>query len=112
MKSQTGGDARHAAYENGEELVEIVVLGDDDGKHEHLHRPVLVLEVDVRQTVSLEAGLLNHFPPFLGDMTRWQTYLLFHHRTHVLPRRLLIDAPRFDFLHPIHQIRIHGFCGF
>ena len=48
MKGQTGRNSRYAADENGEEFVEIVVLSDDDGKHEHLHRPVLVLEIDVR----------------------------------------------------------------
>lgn len=112
MKSQTSGNACHTAYENGEELVEIVVLGDDNGKHEHLHRPVLVLEIDVCQTVSLETGLLNHFPSFLEEMTRGETYLLFHYRTHVFPCRLLVDAPRLDFLHSIHQIRIHWLCIF
>ena len=38
---------RDSTDEDGEELVEIVVLGNHDGEHHHLHASVLVFKIHV-----------------------------------------------------------------
>ena len=70
MQRQAGRDASHAADENGEEIVQVVVLRDYHGKHQHLHVTVLILKCDVLDRVTLDVGLLVELATFLPIITR------------------------------------------
>ena len=58
MQRQAGGNASDAADEDREEVVQVVVLRNHHGNHQHLHSPIRVLEADVLDRVALDVGLL------------------------------------------------------
>lgn len=111
MQRQTGGNASDAADEDREEVVQVVVLRNHHGNHQHLHSPIRVLEANVLDRVALDVGLLVELSTLLRVHSRHHPYLLLHHCPRILPRRLLEYGPRLDFLHSLHDGLVQRDCA-
>lgn len=102
MDGESRGNPGGSADEDGEELVEVVVLGDDHGEHHHFDGTVLVLEVNVADRTVHQMGLLMELV----------TLFFFDVGADDIPRGLLVDSPGFDLFDAYHDGGIERYCVF
>ena len=102
MDGESRGNAGGSADENGEELVEVVVLGDNHGEHDHFDGTVLVFEVYVADGTVHQMGLLMQLV----------TLFFLDVGADDVPCGLLVDSPGFDLFDAHHDRGIERYCVF